>query len=123
MPDRSMSVPLRVRQAAEPVKFNSATAVIVAVFLGVFGFQVAHYYPFFSDDALISLRYSQRLLAGHGLTWTDGTPVEGYTNLLWVLGVALFGGLGLDLVTAARILGLLAVGVTAWAIFRAPASG
>ena len=63
---------------------------------------------FVSDDAFISLRYAERLLAGEGLTWTDGERVEGYSNLLWVLGVAaMHGGLGIgiDLVAAARLLG------------------
>jgi hypothetical protein len=67
---------------------------------------------FVSDDAFISLRYAERLLAGDGLTWTDGERVEGYSNLLWVLAVAaLHGalhdglGLGVDLVAAARLLG------------------
>lgn len=62
-------------------------------------------WPFFSDDAFISLRYAQRLLAGDGLTWTDGERVEGYSNLLWVLATATLGALGLDLVLAARLLG------------------
>jgi len=53
------------------------------------------------------LRYAERLLQGHGLTWNDGEAVEGYTNLLWILGCALLGKLGLDLVGAARLLGLL----------------
>ena len=59
--------------------------------------------PFFADDGFISLRYAQRLLEGRGLTWTDGEAVEGYSNLLWVLGCAGLGALGLDLVTAARL--------------------
>ena len=57
------------------------------------------------DDAFISLRYAQRLLEGHGLTWTDGPPVEGYSNLLWVLGCALLGALGVDLQHTPLILG------------------
>jgi hypothetical protein len=65
------------------------------------------YLPLVYDDAYISLRYSMRLLEGKGLTWTDGEAVEGYSNLLWVLGCAALGGLGLDLVDAARVLGLL----------------
>lgn len=63
---------------------------------------------FVSDDAFISLRYAERLLAGDGLTWTDGERVEGYSNLLWVLGVAAAHGvlgLGVDLVADARLLG------------------
>lgn len=66
-----------------------------------------HYMPFLSDDALISMRYSQRLVEGHGLTWTEGTPVEGYSNLLWVLIVALPHWLGADLVMTVRALGLV----------------
>ncbi len=38
-----------------------------------------------AEDAFISLRFAQNLAAGHGLTWNVGaTPVEGYTDLLWV---------------------------------------
>jgi arabinofuranosyltransferase len=65
------------------------------------------YLPFIADDALISLRYAARLLDGHGLTWTAGEPVEGYSNLLWVLAVALVGAFGVDLIDAARGLGLV----------------
>lgn len=64
--------------------------------------------PFIADDAFISLRYARRLLDGHGLTWTDGPRVEGYSNLLWVLACALLGWLGVDLVVAARGLGIAA---------------
>jgi hypothetical protein len=74
--------------------------------VGILLLNARHYYPFISDDALISLRYAQRLLAGHGLSWTDGQPVEGYSNLLWVLLVAVPGLFGVDLVVAARLLGV-----------------
>ncbi len=38
------------------------------------------------DDPFISYRYAQNLVAGHGLVWNVGEPpVEGYTNLGWVL--------------------------------------
>ena len=49
--------------------------------------------PWIVDDAFISLRYADRLVAGEGLTWTDGERVEGYSNLLWVLATALLGWL------------------------------
>jgi hypothetical protein len=58
-----------------------------------------------ADDSFISLRYSQRLLAGHGLTWTDYERVEGYSNLLWILLCAALGRFT-DLVSAARIAGV-----------------
>jgi len=77
------------------------------------------YRAYVSDDAYISLRYARRLLEGHGLTYTDGERVEGYSNLLWVLGCALLGRLGIDLVVAARLLGALGMGAALWAIAHA----
>lgn len=75
------------------------------------------------DDAFISLRYAQRLLEGHGLTWTDGAPVEGYSNLLWVLGCALLSAVGLDLVDTPVILGVASAAATIAAVVYAfPAS-
>ena len=66
-------------------------------------------YLFLSDDALISLRYADRLIQGRGLTWNDHEqPVEGYSNLLWVLAVSALGMFGVDLILSARILGCLA---------------
>ncbi|GAC1452928.1 MAG: hypothetical protein PVSMB1_00940 [Gemmatimonadaceae bacterium] len=42
------------------------------------------------DDAMISMRYARNLAEGHGLIWNPGQfPVEGYTNLLWTLWMAL----------------------------------
>lgn len=76
--------------------------------------QAAWPWPFFSDDAFVSLRYADRLLAGDGLTWTDGERVEGYSNLLWVLGCAGLGALGIDLVFAARALGAACTAVALW---------
>lgn len=50
------------------------------------------------DDAFISYRYAQNLVEGHGLVFNVGEPVEGYTNLLWTLLVALGIALGGDAV-------------------------
>ncbi|MEA3265794.1 MAG: hypothetical protein U9P42_02465 [Candidatus Fermentibacteria bacterium] len=67
------------------------------------------YMPFLSDDALISMRYSARLADGHGLTWTGGSAVEGYSNLLWVLLTTGGISVGLDGVAAVRLLGVLSL--------------
>jgi hypothetical protein len=43
------------------------------------------------DDAMISMRYAKNLADGHGLVWNPGEdPVEGYTNPLWVVYMAIF---------------------------------
>lgn len=74
--------------------------------LVIFSLGCYYYYPFLSDDSLISLRYVQRFIDGKGLTWNDGHPVEGYSNLLWILIISLLGKLGMNLILAARILGI-----------------
>ncbi len=80
------------------------------------------------DDAYISFRYSHNLVEGHGLVFNEGEYVEGYTNLLWTLLMAVpdpfgipvhlfaaYAGLAfglLAMVEAWRILGIL--GVSGW---------
>jgi hypothetical protein len=75
------------------------------------------------DDALISMRYAQHLVGGHGLVWNIGErpPIEGYTNLGWTLVMALVAAafpydaapIGVSLVGAAI---LLLSGVVAYAL-------
>lgn len=79
----------------------------VATLLGclLLAAQISVTLPFIADDALISLRYSERFIDGRGLTFTDGERVEGYSNLLHVLWCAALGALGFDLIHAARIVG------------------
>lgn len=41
------------------------------------------------DDMMISMRYGRNLAEGYGLVWNPGSPpVEGYSNLAWVLIMA-----------------------------------
>ncbi|MBN2382557.1 hypothetical protein JXQ70_06725 [bacterium] len=48
------------------------------------------------DDAYVSLRYAVHLSQGHGLRYNqDESPVEGYTNFLWVIVLALLYFMGL----------------------------
>lgn len=89
---------------------KGAAFLIVGAVLALAALHAWSYAPFLSDDALISLRYADRLLAGHGLTWTDGERVEGYTDLAWVLLTAFLGLFRIDLIVAARALGCLGAG-------------
>jgi arabinofuranosyltransferase len=79
---------------------------------GILTWRVRVYYPFISDDALISLRYAHRFIHGLGLTWNDGERVEGYSNLLWVLLSSALGAVGIDLVVSLRILGMIGASLT-----------
>ncbi len=79
--------------------------LLIAVAVCVAGY--IRYEAFLHDDAYISLRYVHNFLDGHGLVWNPGERVEGYTNFLLVLWVSLLGRLGLDLVVAAKAVGVL----------------
>lgn len=59
------------------------------------------------DDAYISFRYARNLVEGHGLVYNIGQRVEGFTNLLWVLLVALGMKLGGDAPAVSHWLGVL----------------
>lgn len=67
--------------------------------------------PFTPDDSYISFRYAENLAHNKGLTFNPGeTPVEGYTNFLWILFLALIARLGIDIPLSVRIFGI-AIGV------------
>ncbi len=60
------------------------------------------------DDAYITFRYVRHLVAGHGLVFNPGeAPLEGYSSLLWLLLLAPFERLGMDLAATAHVVGAL----------------
>ena len=84
--------------------------LILAFAFIIFFFNAQAYKNFISDDALISLRYADNFLHGHGLCWNPGEqPVEGYSNLLWILLVSFIGLFSHDLINAARFAGFFCV--------------
>jgi arabinofuranosyltransferase len=60
-----------------------------------------------ADDAFISYRYALNLVRGHGLVFNPGEYVEGFTNLLWTLLIALFVWLGAQAPSVAQAMSLL----------------
>lgn len=70
------------------------------------------------DDAYISFRYAGNLVAGHGLVFNPGERVEGYTNFLWTMTLALFMVLGINPSVASMVMGA-AFGVsTLWLVYE-----
>ena len=82
-------------------KITVALAVILILF-------VVHAVSlnFIQDDAFISYRYVKNLVAGRGLVFNAGERVEGYTNFLWIILLALFTAMGINTILASKILGL-----------------
>jgi len=75
-------------------------------------------FDFVSDDAYISFRYAENL-ARHGeLNWNVGERrVEGYTNFLWTVLLAVGINLGMGPETSSRVLGSLFAVLTALVLF------
>ena len=78
--------------------------LIALVFLA--SFAGALWPTWMTDDALISFRYAQNLVAGNGLVYNVGERVEGYTNFLWTMLAALTLFLGGDPVVVSYYAGV-----------------
>ncbi len=77
----------------------------------------AAYFDFVNDDAYISFRYARNLALHGELTFNLGERVEGFTNFLWTVLLALFIKLGVSPVASARFFGVaFAVGTLAVAV-------
>lgn len=61
---------------------------------------------FMQDDAFISFRYAQNLAQGRGLVFNAGERVEGYTNFLWTVLMAIPERFGWSTPLFSQILGI-----------------
>lgn len=63
------------------------------------------------DDQMISMRYARNLAEGNGLVWNPGEYVEGYSNFLWTMVMALVHLLGASDAHAAIYVKAIACGL------------
>lgn len=64
------------------------------------------------DDAYITFRYARNIASGFGFVYNPGEQVLGTSTPLFALLLALFGWLGLDLITVAKVINILAEAAT-----------
>lgn len=67
---------------------------------------------FVQDDAFISFRYARNLAEGNGLVWNLGERVEGYTNFLWTVAMAIPYYLNCDPVSFSFFVGMFFFALT-----------
>ncbi len=70
-------------------------------------------YWWLGDDAMISMRYAHNLSSGHGLVWNPGERVEGYTNFLWTITMAVVHLLPVSLARTSLVLSLTNIVIAA----------
>lgn len=105
------SSPLSHRRWLYPIAI--AASAIYAWFIVRASFVVEGHRAFsLFDDAMISMRYARHLAHGEGLVWNVGAPrVEGYSNLLWTLWMALLQVLPLSQRSVAAWVSLTSAGL------------
>jgi hypothetical protein len=99
---------------------HAVTTLLAAV--AVFAVSAAIMMPFVPDDAYISFRYAEHLAEGKGLVFNlNESPVEGYSNFLWILLGALLHGAGFELPRVMPYMGIVFGAlnlVVIWVIYR-----
>lgn len=110
----SMATPLR--PARLKVKLIRSTLIVILGMILLVQLQI--YWSATVDDAFISYRYSERWAQGQGLTYNDGERVEGFSNFSWVALLALVRWLGLDVVIAAKVAGIINLLLILWLAWR-----
>lgn len=82
--------------------------LLAAAALAVLVYFLADSYAFGVDDSYIFFRYAQNLAAGDGFVFNAGeSPGEGFTSWIWLLLLALSNWIGINIITASKVLGLL----------------
>ena len=91
---RARAAGSRVGLRARPDRLVWVVLAAYALYAGLFILRTSfviggeRYFVLF-DDEMVSMRYARNLTHGYGLVWNPaGERVEGYTNLLWVLYMA-----------------------------------
>jgi len=97
-------------------KIPSPARLFLIVFL--FVVQVWFFRGFTVDDAFITFRYVRQWTHGNGLVYNIAERVEGYSNFLWILLLTPFEFLGIELVLAAKGLGVLLSLLTLLIVWR-----
>lgn len=73
---------------------------------------------FVQDDAFITFRFARNLERGHGLVLNQGERVEGYTNFLWTVLMAIPERFGWSAPMFSVVVGLLIMVITIVVSFR-----
>ncbi len=90
------AAPLTSAKARLAIGLSALAFYLLFVLRTSFDIGGTRYFVLF-EDAMISMRYARHVADGHGFVWNIGEPpIEGFTNLLWVLWMSVAHKLGLS---------------------------
>jgi arabinofuranosyltransferase len=84
----------------------------------LFCIHALYYFGWSLDDPYISYRYAENLANGHGLVFNPGEYVEGYSNFLFTVLLAVLCKAGLNIVDFSRLIGFLSGLATIILVYR-----
>ena len=90
----------------------------IGISLAVFIITYRRLWGFLQDDVFISLRYAQHLAQGIGLVYNAGERVEGYTNFLWTVLLAVPFLFGWAVVPFLKMASAVFAILSAWTLWR-----
>ena len=98
--------PARTARALSPFDAVLIAALVAGVIVA--GYRIARLWTFTIDDAFITARYARNVALGYGPVYNRGeTPVEGTSNLLYVLLLSLAELSGrIDIITFGKLIGV-----------------
>jgi arabinofuranosyltransferase len=83
------------------MEYERQSRLLRLVIVAAFAAEAVIFIHWIPDDAYVSFRYARNLAHGAGLVFNPGDRVEGMSNPLWTVVLALFTRMGLDTVWTA----------------------
>jgi arabinofuranosyltransferase len=80
--------------------------LLLAIPIALAAMAWSYHYLWYGDDAFISFRYARNLAEGNGLVFNPGERVEGYTNFLWTVIIAIGMKVGISPLISSLVLSL-----------------
>lgn len=97
-----------------PTALHPLLGLVAALFLGLAWL----YSSFTAEDAYIVYRYAENWVAGRGLVFNAGEPINALTSPLHAAACAALHALGARTVAASKVAGVLAVGLACALVLR-----
>lgn len=100
------------------MKLPKINPYLIVAHLIMLGFQI-YFWNFIIDDAFISFRYAKNLFQDHQFVFNiNESPVEGYSNFLWVLWICIGFLMNFEPIIFSKISGILFSQLSVYVLYK-----